>query len=137
MVNQHKTMEIEMENIIEDYLVKENDYINRKYTEYDKELCIDPDLVLKFIYATQPQEWEKLKQQHGVRVKEKFLKRLSNEIERRGTLEVLRKGIKDYGSHFDLFYARPASKMNKTYQKLFHANLWSVMRQVHFSTKNN
>lgn len=137
MVDPLKTREIEMESIIEDYLADENDYISRNYTEYDNELCLDSDLVLKFIYATKPEEWEKLKEQHGERVKEKFLKRLSNEIERRGTLDVLRRGIKDYGSHFDLFYPRPASKMNKTYQKLFQANLWSVMRQVHFSTKNN
>ena len=137
MVDPLKTREIEMESIIEDYLVDKNNYISREYTKYDKDLCIDSDLVLKFIYATQPNEWEKLKEQHGERVKEKFLKRLYNEIERRGTLDVLRKGIKDYGSHFDLFYSRPASKMNETYQKLFQANLWSVMRQVHFSTKNN
>ena len=137
MVDPLKTREIEMESIIEEYLINKNDYIQRKYTDYNKNLCLDPNMVLKFIYATQPEEWDKLKQQHGAHVKEKFLKRLRSEIESRGTLDVLRRGIKDYGSHFDLFYPRPASKMNKTYLKLFHANHWSLIRQVFFSIKNN
>ena len=40
---------------------------------------------------------KKLKQQHGAQGKEQFLKRLVKEIETRGTLDVLRKGIDDLG----------------------------------------
>jgi hypothetical protein len=52
-------------------------------------------MAIDFILATQPKVWERLKQHHGSEVKERFLKRLSSEIERRGTLDVLRNGIKD------------------------------------------
>lgn len=126
-----------MEEQIEEHLVKKNKYIARSNAQYDKKLCMDTELVLSFIYATQPEEWEKLKTQHGAQVKDKFLKRLADEIGRRGTLDVLRKGIRDYGCYFDLFYARPASKMNETYRKLYEANMFSVVRQVYFSEKNN
>ncbi|HSE84964.1 MAG TPA: hypothetical protein VLJ79_01945 [Candidatus Binatia bacterium] len=67
---------------------------------------------------TQPKVWERLKQHHGSEVKERFLKRLSSEIERRGTLDVLRNGIKDSGCSFKLAYFRPASGLNEVYAAL-------------------
>ena len=39
-----------------------------------------------------------LKVQHGPEVKERFLKRLVKEIEVRGTLDVLRRGVMELGS---------------------------------------
>lgn len=92
-------------------------------------------MVLDFIYATQPKEWEKLKQQHGADVKHRFLKRLASEIAKRGTLDVLRKGIKDSGCKFQLAYFRPATGLNETIQKLYEANQFSVIRQLRFSEK--
>ena len=59
-----------------------------------------PRDVIDFILATQPKEWEKLKQHHGADVEARFLNRLASEIERRGALDVLRSGIKDSGCGF-------------------------------------
>lgn len=70
-------------------------YRKRDYTEYDRSLCLIPRDVIDFILATQPKEWEKLKQHHGAEIKQRFLSRLSQEIAKRGALDVLRKGIKD------------------------------------------
>jgi type I restriction enzyme R subunit len=61
--------------------------------EYDRALCLLPGDVVDFVLATQPKEWEKLKQHHGVNVREQFLKRLSSEIGRRGALDVLRSAV--------------------------------------------
>ncbi|MGB7292126.1 MAG: DEAD/DEAH box helicase family protein [Thermodesulfobacteriota bacterium] len=132
-----KTSEMRMEEQTEDWLVRKNAYISRNNTDYDKKLSLDTELVLAFIYATQPDEWGKLKKQHGSQVQEKFLKRLADEIGKRGTLDVLRKGVRDYGCYFDLFYPLPASTLNVAYQKLFQANMFRVMRQVYFSERNN
>ncbi len=87
------------------------------------------------ILATQPKEWEKLKQHHGTEVKERFLARLSREIGRRGALDVLRKDFKDSGCKFRLAYFRPASGLNEETQRLHAANLFSVVRQLHYSEK--
>ena len=65
-------------------------YHRRRAEDYDRELCLLPNDVVDFILATQPKEWERLSQHYGVRVKERFLRRLSSEIERRGALSVLR-----------------------------------------------
>jgi type I restriction enzyme, R subunit len=64
-------------------------YHRRELEEYDRKLCLIPRDVLDFIYATQPKEWTRLKQHHGVEVKERFLLRLAREIESRGALDVL------------------------------------------------
>ena len=103
---------------------------------HHRALCLDPDTVLDFIYATQPKEWEKLKQQHGADVKPRFLQRLASEIGKRGTLDVLRKGIKDSGCKFQLAYFRPATGLNETTQKLYEGNQFSVIRQFRFSEKH-
>jgi type I restriction enzyme R subunit len=112
-------------------------YRKRRPEDYDKVLCLDPGTVLDFIYATQPKVWERLKQHHGSEVKERFLKRLASEIEKRGTLDVLRNGIKDSGCAFKLAYFRPASGLNEELQRLHAANLFTVVRQLRFSQKND
>jgi type I restriction enzyme R subunit len=110
-------------------------YRKRTPDEYNRTLCLDPGIVLEFIYATQPQEWEKLKAQHGGDVKAKFLQRLATEIAKRGTLDVLRKGIKDSGSKFQLAYFKPATGLNPDTQTLYAANQFSIIRQLRFSEK--
>ena len=110
-------------------------YWVRRPEAYDRALCLDPGTVLDFIYATQPKEWEKLKQQHSAEVKAPFLKRLASEIGRRGTLDVLRYGIKDSGCKFQLACFRPASGLNEALQTLYEANLFTVVRQLKYSEK--
>ncbi|HLB70544.1 MAG TPA: hypothetical protein VJJ51_05820 [Candidatus Methanoperedens sp.] len=103
-------------------------YRRRKPEDYDRALCLDPGAVIDFIYATQPKEWEKLKKQHGSEVKARFLRRLAGEIEKRGTLDVLRKGIKDSGCKFQLAYFKPVSGLNQELQKLYEANFFTVCK---------
>ena len=111
-------------------------YNRRTTKDYDAALCLVPRDTLAFVLATQPKEWQKLTQHHGTDVKEKFLKRLAREIEQRGALDVLRQGIKDSGCTFRLAYFHPSSGLNPEIQRLFLANVLSVVRQVHYSTRN-
>ncbi len=111
-------------------------YRKRVSEDYDRGLCLIHQDVLDFILATQAKEWEKLKQHHGAAVKEQFLNRVSLEIERRGALDVLRHGVKDSGCKFQLAYFRPSSGLNEELQRLHAANLFAVVRQLHFSEKN-
>jgi type I restriction enzyme R subunit len=112
-------------------------YQKRQPEDYDRKLCLIARDVFDFIYATQPKEWVKLKQHHGVDVKERFLKRLYSEIGQRGVLDVLRNGIKDSGCKFCLAYFHPSSGLNEALQRLYEANLFSVIRQLQYSEKND
>lgn len=79
-------------------------YRKRLPAEYDRDLCLIPRDVLDFLIATQPKMWQELKEHHGGEIKERFLKRLVSEVGKRGTLDVLRNGVKDSGCRFDLAY---------------------------------
>src|SRR5436309_9943579 len=112
-------------------------YRKRGSEDYDRTLCLLPRDVVDFVLATQPQEWKKLEQHHGAAVREQFLKRLADEIERRGALDVLRNGMKDSGCKFRLAFFRPASGLNEETRRLHAANLFAVVRQLRYSTKND
>jgi type I restriction enzyme R subunit len=111
-------------------------YHKRVHTDYDRALCLIPQDVLDFIYVTQPKEWARFKKLHGPDAKERLLKRLASEVKRRGTLTVLRKGIKSDGCRFRLAYFRPVSGLNEDLQRLYEANLFSIVRQLHYSQRN-
>jgi type I restriction enzyme, R subunit len=111
-------------------------YRRRLPEDYDRTLCLLPRDVVDFVLATQPREWQKLAQHHGAAVKEQFLARLAAEIGRRGSLDVLRTGIKDSGCAFRLAYFRPASGLNEETRRLHAANLFAAVRQLRYSAKN-
>jgi len=110
-------------------------YRRRNPSDYDRGLCLLPQDLLDFLLATQAKEWEKLRQHHGAEVRERFLARLSREIGRRGALDLLRNGVRDSGCKFQLAYFRPASGLNPELQRLHAANLFAVVRQLHYSEK--
>ena len=113
-------------------------YRKRTSGDYDRALCLIPEDTLDFVLVTQPQEWQRLAQHHGAAaVREQFLKRLAAEIARRGALDVLRHGIRDMGCRFQLAYFRPSSGLNEETQRLHRANVFSVVRQLHYSERNN
>jgi type I restriction enzyme R subunit len=129
--------EANLEATIESVLADDHGYRVRAWNEnYDRALCLDPELVVQFVLTTQPKIWEKLKQQHGEDVKSRFLKRLAKEVESRGTLDVLRRGVIDLGCKFDLAYFQPETGLNEEHRRLYKANTFSVVRQLHYSEKS-
>lgn len=130
------TSEKNFEATIEAHLLNVNGYERRTAADYDAELCLIPDDVIRFVQSTQPTEWAKLRQQYGESARSKFLYRLCEQIEKRGTLDVLRKGFKDVGARFQLVFFRPASGLNAETQRLYAANIFSVVRQLYFSQKD-
>lgn len=111
-------------------------YYKRSAEDYDRDLCLIRRDVLDFVLATQAKTWERLAQHHGAEVEERFLRRLSKEVEARGVLDVLRRGIKDSGCSFDLAFYKPSSGLNPELQSRYRGNLFSVVRQVRYSRKN-
>jgi len=103
---------------------------------YDRQLCLIPEDILNFIKTTQLKEWEKFQTLYQEEAPQKLLKRIAELIKTRGTLEVLRKGIKANGCSFKLAYFRPATRLNEETQKLYQANFFTILRQLHYSEKN-
>jgi type I restriction enzyme R subunit len=130
------TSEKDFETAILTYLTSHG-FTGRDASNYDRALCLDSDALFQFLYSTQAKTWEKLTLQHGEQAKEQFLKRLAGQIEKRGTLDVLRKGVDDLGCHFELAYFHPETTLNEEHARLHEANILGVMRQVHYSARND
>ena len=65
-------------------------------------------------------------------IRRKFLVRLQGEISKRGTIDVLRHGIKHGPHHLDLFYGTP-SPGNEKAKVRFEQNRFTVTRQLRYS----
>ena len=128
------TSETNFEETIAQSLLS-NGYRQRHPKDYDRALCLIPADAFDFIYATQPQEWEKFQQQYGNEAKQKLLQYLTQQVKQRGTLEVFRKGIKANGCTFKLAGFHPASSLNQELQKLYQANIFTIVRQLKYSQK--
>jgi type I restriction enzyme R subunit len=61
-----------------------------------------------------------------------FLARLQGEISRRGTIDVLRRGVKHGQHHVDLFFGTPSPGNTKAVER-FACNRFSVTRQLRYS----
>ena len=91
-----------------------------------------PRDVLDFVRGTQPESWQQLRGIYQDETESRFLRRLAKEIDKRGTLDVLRKGVKDAGQTFRLIYFAPATSMNPDYQRLYQGNVFSVITELHY-----
>ena len=100
--------------------------------DYDREYCIDLAQLAAFLHETQPEAAEALALAEDGPTRRKFLARLQGEITRRGTIDVLRRGIKHGPHHIDLFYGTP-SPGNPKAQEQNRANRFSVTRQLRYS----
>ena len=100
--------------------------------DYNREYCVDLVQLRTFLHATQPDIAPALRLEENGPTRHKFLARLQGEIAKRGAVDVLRHGIKHGSHHFELFYGAP-SPHNKTAQRRFRQNRFSVTRQLRYS----
>jgi type I restriction enzyme, R subunit len=132
------TTEKGLESHITNYLVESNGYTLREGKDYYNVSCLDEAILFQFLEATQPKAVEKLKRYHKELYQQKIIKRINDQIQAKGIIEVLRKGIVDgfTDTKLKLFYDKPVSSYNATANSLYQANVFSVMRQVYYSTRN-
>ena len=99
---------------------------------YDREYCLDLAQLALFLRTTQPDVAETLDLAAESPTRHKFLTRLQGEINKRGTVDVLRNGVK-HGAHaIDLFFGTPSAG-NERAKALYSANRFSVTRQLRYS----
>ena len=110
-------------------------YLHRNSGHYEKASCLDPELTLKFIMDTQPREWKKFKRVYGEKAEQKFFYRLVSEVEKKGTIHVLRNGFKDVGAYFNLFYPQPNNNKNPDLFKKYEGNIFSVIDELEYEDR--
>ncbi|MEV6492473.1 DEAD/DEAH box helicase family protein, partial [Actinoplanes sp. NPDC051633] len=103
---------------------------------YDRKLGLDTSELFIFLGSTQNESWLKLVAYHSsnpAEAQRHFAEYLAKQIDERGPLDVLRRGVKDKGILFRLAYFKPAHSITDDALKLFRANRLSVTRQLHYS----
>ena len=103
--------------------------------DYDREHCVDLAQLSAFLHDTQSKAAESLDLGSDSPTRHKFLARLQGEITKRGTIDVLRKGIKHGPRQIDLMYGTP-SLGNEKARVLYGQNHFSVTRQLRYSNDN-
>lgn len=111
-------------------------YKSRFFSEYDKNSCqIEEDLI-EFIKETQSDTYDKLYAQFDASTDQRLAKTINDNIGKRGIIDVLRKGVSTRGCSFDLVYFKPKSGLNPDHAELYKSNRFTVVRQLHYSNKN-
>ena len=102
------------------------------FHDYDRQYCVDLVQLAAFLHDTQPEASEALALSEDGPTRRAFLTRLQGEVAKRGTIDVLRNGIKHGSLHLDLFYGTP-SEHNRQAQERFEQNRFTVTRQLRYS----
>lgn len=105
---------------------------------YDRMRALFPEDVVEWLRQTQPEAWKTLEKNHGAAPVETVLNRLREQLDRRGTLDVLRNGIELLGLRSPLKLAefKPALVLNPDILARYAANRLRVVRQVRYSLTN-
>ena len=113
-------------------------YAEGDAADYDRARALFPADVLAWVQTTQPQAWETLTRNHGAQAAETLLARLRDQLDQRGTLDVLRHGIELLGLKQPLLLAqfKPALAINADILARYAANRLRVVRQVRYSLHN-
>lgn len=98
--------------------------------------AIDQEILFSFLEATQPKALERLKKTYKDEYQSKIMERIDKELKRRGIIDCLRHGIKDYGTTLKLAYNKPPTEMNETLVENYENNVFTVSRQVYYSASN-
>lgn len=115
-----------------------NGWITADPKTYDRKLGLFPAEVVEFLKTSQPKEWGKYVIALGGEgaAGQKITRWLAEQIDQRGTIDVLRGVIKHSGVTFRTAYFKPANTLTPELGERYAANRLSVIRQLHHSESN-
>ncbi|HNW82474.1 MAG TPA: type I restriction endonuclease subunit R [bacterium] len=122
-----------LESLIVKSLIEESKYVAGDPRDYDRTHAVDLVKLTDFIKSTQPDIVDSLSLDADSPARTQFLHRLQGEIAKRGVIDVLRRGL-NHGPHsITAFYGTPTANNEKA-KELFEKNIFSVTRQLRYSS---
>ena len=100
--------------------------------DYDKTYCVDLVQLAAFLSDTQPEAADSLALSENSPTRQQFLARIQREISKRGTIDVLRNGLRHQSLDLELFYGTPSPGNEQTKER-FELNRFTVTRQLRYS----
>ena len=105
-------------------------------SDFDGAAGVDTADLFEFIAATQAERWNKLVDSgYGgdpIVARAKFVQRLALQLDKRGTVDVLRRGVTDYNVNFRLAYFKPGHGLAQELVERYEANILTVARQFRY-----
>lgn len=128
----------EYQQEIIDHLVKENDYVERDHSNFDKKFAMDRELLFKFLKDTQSKTLETLTKIFGDDTEDTVVNTINNFITGKNgsLLSALKHGVDINNQHLTLLYGKPATDFNPELSKLYSENIFSVMQEVYADKEN-
>lgn len=116
----------------------EGGYIAGSPKNFNRELALDTETLLKFIKNTQLKELEKLASKISENVDTYFIKKFYAYLDEKNItiLDALRSPFEIRGCKFCLVYWKPDTSMNFDTIELYNKNILTCVRQLHYSAKN-
>jgi type I restriction enzyme R subunit len=101
---------------------------------YDKAHALYPEDAVDWIRETQPDQWDKLnKDGNGV---SKLIAAISRNLDKKGSLHVLRNVIKDVSIKLEMAQFRPGHNLNPQLEAKYARNRLRIVRQLYHSQHN-
>jgi len=127
------TKEIGLEDLIVQHLTSQNGYELGIANEYIRSSALDEGRLFRFLETTQGNKLSQYGILENEKKREQLAARIQGEIEKRGTIDVLRKGVDFYpAGNIDLYYFQPSEK-NPAAKENYEKNIFSVTRQLMYA----
>ncbi|MFN8133127.1 MAG: type I restriction endonuclease [Solirubrobacteraceae bacterium] len=106
---------------------------------YDADLGLFPDDLIEFVKQTQPKSWGRLVSMASGSedaAAQTLLKRVAKQLDKHGTVQLLRKGSREGGVPVKLCFFEPELDVDPRAREAYEANRLRVVRQVRFDPRS-
>ena len=124
--------EKQYQRFIIERLTNDNQYIERKNSDFDRLFALDRGILFKFFEDTQPDTLAALRKIYKSVTEDTIINYINSEATKnRGSmLDVLKHGIEISGYRLELMYTKPATPFNHELLAKYQKNIFSVAEEV-------
>ena len=124
--------EKEYQHFIMERLEKDNGYVIRKATSYDRLFAMDREMLFQFLNDTQPEAMDALRKIYKADLEDTIVNFINAEATKaRGSLlALLKHGLEISNMKLELMYTKPATDFNRELLAKYDKNIFSVMEEV-------
>ncbi|BDY04690.1 DEAD/DEAH box helicase family protein [Ferrimonas sp. YFM] len=132
MHNDAKALELTFQNHIIDAL-KAQGWLVGQSGGYDRDRALYPDDLVAYVQETQPETWEKFCTVYGCEPERHLLNAAVRQLERKGTLWLLRNQIEDRGLRIKAATFKPDNELNPELNIRYSKNILRVVPELVYS----
>ncbi|MCP4995397.1 MAG: type I restriction endonuclease subunit R, partial [Gammaproteobacteria bacterium] len=129
-------MEKSNERIFQDDILtqlQEQGWLLGQSSNYNQELALYPEDVIGYVKESQPEQWDKFSKHYPQDPETALLKSVANQLDKRGTLWLLRNPLKDRGAKIRLCSFKPDHDLNPETMARYGMNRLRVVEELNYS----